>query len=392
VLSNRNKLRLALVLPVIGLVWLAVNVLLTTGTAASALAAGDAGRATAALGTLRMLAWWLPPLLIIPGVVFALGAQQGVVLPLRKAAKFLQDVHDGDLTRRLEIKSHDDELGDMAVAINGTLEWMAGTVSGLRAAAEQVRSSGDDLERVSASMTDAADTTATRIGSVSTSAAQVGAHVGTVAGAADEMGASIREIAQNAERASAVAAEAATAARDAAETVQQLGTSSIEIGNVIKVITSIAEQTNLLALNATIEAARAGEYGKGFAVVAHEVKELAQATANATEDITRRITAIQQDSSGAVEKMAAFEDVIARISQYQATIAAAVEEQTATTGVIITSVGEVAQSSAEIADQISEVAQVAQATRDGAQQAQDSAHELGRTAGDLRALVSTIRT
>jgi methyl-accepting chemotaxis protein len=391
VLSNRNKLRLALVLPVIGLGWLAVEAILATGAAQAALAAGDAERATAALGSLRALAWWLPPVLVIPGVVFALAAQQGVVKPLRKAAFFLQDVHDGDLTRRLEIKSADDELGDMAVAINGTLEWMAETVHGLRDAAEQVRTSGEELSRISDSMTDAADTTATRISTVGSSAAEVGAHVGTVAGAADEMGASIREIAQNAGRASLVADEAATAARDASETVQRLGTSSMEIGNVIKVITSIAEQTNLLALNATIEAARAGEYGKGFAVVAHEVKELAQATANATEDITRRIQAIQHDTGGAVEKMAAFEEVIARISEFQSTISAAVEEQTATTGLIISSVAEVAQSSAEIAGQLDEVAAVAESTRNGAKAAQNSAHELGRTAEKLGSLVSTIR-
>ena len=70
---------------------------------------------------------------------------------------------------------------------------------------------------------------------------------------------------------------------------------------MVKVITSIAEQTNLLALNATIEAARAGEAGKGFAVVANEVKELAQETAQATEDIARRVEAIQADTTGAVD-------------------------------------------------------------------------------------------
>ena len=85
-------------------------------------------------------------------------------------------------------------------------------------------------------------------------------------------------------------------------TVAKLGDSSAEIGNVVKVITSIAEQTNLLALNATIEAARAGEAGKGFAVVASEVKDLAQETARATEDISRRVEAIQADTAGAVDR------------------------------------------------------------------------------------------
>src|SRR5439155_1469536 len=108
--------------------------------------------------------------------------------------------------------------------------------------------------------------------------------------------------------------------------VAKLGESSAEIGNVIKVITSIAEQTNLLALNATIEAARAGEAGKGFAVVANEVKELAKQTAKATEDISRKIEAIQGDTKGAVEAIAKIGNIINQINDIQNTIASAVEE------------------------------------------------------------------
>jgi hypothetical protein len=115
------------------------------------------------------------------------------------------------------------------------------------------------------------------------------------------MQASIREISKNANESARVAKNAVSVAHSTNETVKKLGESSQEIGNVIKVITSIAQQTNLLALNATIEAARAGEAGKGFAVVANEVKELAKQTAKATEDIGRKIDAIQGDTKGAVK-------------------------------------------------------------------------------------------
>jgi methyl-accepting chemotaxis protein len=116
--------------------------------------------------------------------------------------------------------------------------------------------------------------------------------------------------------------------------VNKLGQSSIEIGKVIKVITAIAGQTNLLALNATIEAARAGDAGRGFAVVANEVKELAKQTANATEDISQRIEAIQTDTKAAVQAITQITDIINQINDFQSTIASAIEEQTATTNEI----------------------------------------------------------
>jgi methyl-accepting chemotaxis protein len=128
------------------------------------------------------------------------------------------------------------------------------------------------------------------------------------------MGASIKEIARNASEAAKIATSAVKVAEITTAAVSKLGDSSSEIGQVIKVITSIAQQTNLLALNATIEAARAGEAGKGFAVVANEVKELAKETAKATEDISRKIGAIQTDTKQAVEAIHTIGAVINQIN------------------------------------------------------------------------------
>ena len=140
---------------------------------------------------------------------------------------------------------------------------------------------------------------------------------------AEEMTASINEIAGSSARAAQVAQESMAIASRTAEQVETLGRASSEIGDVVKLITSIAQQTNLLALNATIEAARAGDSGKGFAVVAGEVKELAQQTAKATDDITDRIAAIQVSSESARALSAVAEVSTATSSSARASCAAA---------------------------------------------------------------------
>ena len=157
---------------------------------------------------------------------------------------------------------------------------------------------------------------------------------------------------------------------------------------MVRTITSIAEQTNLLALNATIEAARAGEAGKGFAVVANEVKELAQETARATEDIVRRVEAIQADTGGAVLAIGRIGEVIGQINDYQLTIASAVEEQTATTNEMSRSVAEAAGGSTEIAANITGVSTAAESTTQALGQTRVAVDELSRMATDLRSQVS----
>ncbi|WP_246056740.1 methyl-accepting chemotaxis protein, partial [Cellulomonas cellasea] len=163
------------------------------------------------------------------------------------------------------------------------------------------------------------------------------------------------------------------------------------IGNVVKVITSIAEQTNLLALNATIEAARAGEAGKGFAVVAGEVKDLAQESARAAEDIASRIAANQSQTTSAVAVISQIGRIIESINDYQMTIASAVEEQTATTTEMSRSVAEAATGSGDIAANITGVASSAASASSVVSRTNDQVADLARMSAELREQVGAFR-
>src|SRR5580658_3434004 len=261
-----------------------------------------------------------------------------------------------------------------------TMQKVAETAVNLSSAAEE-------LTAVSQQMSANAEETSAQTKVVSSATLQVSQNLQTVATGAEEMGASIREIAKNATEAAKIATFAVKVAESANATVSKLGDSSTEIGQVIKVITSIAQQTKLLALNATIEAARAGEAGKGFAVVANEVKELAKETAKATEDISRKIEAIQTDTKAAVEAIGTISEVINQINGISSTIATAVEEQNATTNEMSRNISEAARGSGEITSNISGVTEAAASTTRGANHTQKAAEQLVETSRLLRDLV-----
>ncbi|MGZ4464767.1 MAG: methyl-accepting chemotaxis protein [Nocardioides sp.] len=325
---------------------------------------------------------------LLLGALLAWLVSQRVLQGLLLVRRGLLDVARGDLTTRVPVRSRD-ESGQMAEALNTAVENMGAVITGITETARTLGSSASDMADASDQMAASAQETSVQAQVVAAAAEQVSSNVQTVAAGSEEMGASIREIARNTSDAARVASEAVLTAERTNGTVAKLGDSSSEIGNVIKVITSIAEQTNLLALNATIEAARAGEAGKGFAVVANEVKELAQETARATQDISSRVAAIQVDTSDAMEAIGQITDVIGQINDFQATIASAVEEQTATTSEMNRNVADAATGSGEIAANINGVAVAAEATSGGVTRAQQAASELARLSEDLGKLVGS---
>jgi methyl-accepting chemotaxis protein len=317
---------------------------------------------------------------------------QSITRPLRDTVVVLKDIAEGegDLTRRVN-QSTGDELGEMGKWFNTFMVKLESLVAQMAKSTQGVASSSEELFTVSHEMGAAAEETSVQANVVAAAAEEVTRNLQTVAAATEEMTASIGEISKNASSAARVATQAVEKAGVANITMDHLGKSSAEISQVIKVINSIAQQTKLLALNATIEAARAGAAGKGFAVVANEVKELANETARATEQITQKIDAIRKGTEGAVEVITEISGIIAQMHDISTTIASAVEEQTATTKEIARNVMEAAMGETQVTENITSVAQAAQTTSGGAQNTQHAAGELARMAAELQKMVAVFK-
>jgi methyl-accepting chemotaxis protein len=299
-------------------------------------------------------------------------------------------ISDGDLHPR-PLPSGHDEFGDIGRAMGNARERLQILLLAVGTDTAVLRDASTALVDVSAEMRTAAEEAAAETGRVSMTASEVSGGVQIVSDGTSQMAAAVQEISSSAAAAARVAADAVAMAETANESVTKLGHSSDEISGVLALIGSIAAQTNLLALNASIEAARAGEYGKGFAVVAHEVKELAQQTASATEEVGRKVSNIQSDASGAAEALSQMRAVTALISDHSATIAAAVEEQTATTTEMTHSLSSAAAGSQSIAENISAVVRAADRTSAGAARTDDAATAVAEVSSRLDAALTSFR-
>ncbi|MGY2002748.1 methyl-accepting chemotaxis protein [Blastococcus sp. SYSU DS1024] len=355
--------------------------------AAAASAVATAEDAKDAYETARTLTLLIIAAGLLVAVVLAMVVARGVTRPVQRIREVLAQVAAGDLTVRAG-RTGGAELGEMAASLDHTLDSIGNVLLLVNDSSTRLAAASHQLSGAAEGMRENARLAAGQADEVVTSAGAVASSVDTVATGSSQMESAIREIAHNATEAARVAGQAVTVAETTTRTVGKLGDSSQEIATVIKLINGIAEQTNLLALNATIEAARAGEAGKGFAVVASEVKELAQETARATEDISKRVEAIQGDTAGAVEAISRISAVIGEINDFQATIAAAVEEQTATTNEMNRNVAEAASGSQDIAAAISGLAAGTQETNQRVEDAQRAATELARMSGELQGAVA----
>ena len=321
---------------------------------------------------------------------------------------------DGDLTQRLVVASKD-ETGEMCRLFNAFIENVQSIVKDIGKDVHVLSDSTTQLASVSENIQLNANGSSDRASAVSAAAEEMSAsthdvansmnqasqNLENVAAATEEMTATVSEIANNSEKARAVTAQAVQRASEVSDTIHNLGQAAKVIGKVTETITNIASQTNLLALNATIEAARAGAAGKGFAVVANEIKELAQQTATATEEIKSNIGGVQSLMSTTTEQVGAISSVIREVSDAIADIAAAIEEQSVVTRDIASNISHASSGVRDSNDRVAQISAVSQSVaqdiaavnaagqqmRVGSAQVRDQAAELTEMSLRLQRLV-----
>ncbi|MBT8225777.1 MAG: methyl-accepting chemotaxis protein [Dactylosporangium sp.] len=351
-------------------------------TAVGALAVGWAALAGASAAVIVTV---LAVGLAAPAVVGFMTARS-VVTAVRSMAYVLDGLAKGDLTRQAAAvpgagpdAAAGDELGRMAIQLNQGLARLRQVLGQTASETARLGAMAGQLSATHGRIADTAGLVSGRTDALAQIAQQVSSSVQTASAGSSDMTNSIQDISGNATEASTIADAAFDAAMSTRGVAHQLSESSTQISSVVNLIASIVEQTNLLGINASIEAAHAGAAGRGFAVVAGEVKDLAQATASATGDVSAWISAVQAETSKVVESIQHIASVLEKVCGFSTTIAFAVENQTATTFEICLGLGEATVGAQDIAQGMTEMATVAaQASTDAlaSQQATDQVAQM----------------
>ena len=356
----------------------------------------------------------------VVGIIVALASlfmvNISIVSPLHLMTAAMRRLAEGDLDSEIEGISRKDEIGEMAQAVQvfkqnaiDVARLQSEQVENERQAVEEKRRAAAELadtfdsqiggvvdavsqaavemENSAQTLTENADQSMSQAETVAKSAEEASSNVQTVASASEQLSASLREVSNQVAECANITQMAADEVGQTNNEMAALSESAEKIGDVVEMINDIASQTNLLALNATIEAARAGEAGKGFAVVASEVKNLANQTARATEEISSQIAGVQESTNGFVQSMGGISQTINQVNEIAAAIAAAVEQQNAATGEISRSVQDVAVSTQRVSESIAAVTEANSRTGGAAGGVETAASELAKQSETLRLAV-----
>jgi methyl-accepting chemotaxis protein len=377
--------------------------------------AGDEGAATYASGSTWVIGTVVMAVLI--SVLAGLALITGVSRPISVITGVMRRLAEHDTSVEVSGRDRKDEIGAIAGAVQIFKENMikadelSAAQAAERAAKEQradkmvilvrnfestiagmvgvLSSSATELQATAQSMSSSAAETNDQASSVAAAAEEASSGVQTVAASAEELSSSIGEITRQVAQSARIAEKAVADARRTDTIVRALADGAQKIGLVVELISNIAGQTNLLALNATIEAARAGDAGKGFAVVASEVKNLANQTAKATEEISAQVAQLQGSTREAVDAIGGIATIIGEVGSIATAIAAAVEEQGAATAEIAKTTQQTSASTQDVSSSIAGVTQAATGTGAAAGQVLSAAAELSKQAEQLTSQVRT---
>ena len=280
----------------------------------------------------------------------------GVMLPIcinivRTISKSLREVNEtaekvahGELNTEFNITGKD-EINELKTNLNSMTASLGVMVKGLTSGIETLFSSSENVSDISNQIFASANATSDKsqsvaaaaremsetMASIATAMEEAAGNVGIVVKSTEKMASNFEQIVQNTEKAGEISNNAVAESKGALDNINKLSSAAVEIGNVTESITDISDQTNLLALNATIEAARAGEAGKGFAVVANEIKNLARQTAEATQEIKAKVTAIQGSTTDTMKRIEQITGTINELNTIIAIVTGVIKEQADTT-------------------------------------------------------------